>query len=262
MPVVESNLPADASCAGNPLFRVFHWGADVDVIILDGRSCRSQSVEAQCEIAGFPDPAPTLPTAWRATFALPPASETCLNAINDPSRTMLGGLQKQLFKDALLASTAKFKFVMNPVPIQQFYLLPYDRWEGYAAERAEILNFIRQNAIQNVVFLTTDTHANLVNEVFVDSQADNQTIAQEVVAGPVATSTLGDNLNPILEAVTQTILTSVVGIDCRHLDKESFGWVEFNSSTGTASITIRDETGAVITDQLNNATMCSKTLGP
>ena len=61
----------------------------------------------------------------------------------DPSRTFLGQAQKEWFKQALLASTAKFKFIVNEVPIAELTLLPYDRWEGYAAERREILDFLR-----------------------------------------------------------------------------------------------------------------------
>ena len=62
------------------------------------------------------------------------------------------------------ASTATWKVIVNEVPIQQYYALPYDRWEGYAAERERLLRFLQAN-VKNVVFLTTDTHGNLVNEV-------------------------------------------------------------------------------------------------
>ena len=33
--------------------------------------------------------------------------------------------------------------IINEVPIQQYYALPYDRWEGYAAERRKLLTFLR-----------------------------------------------------------------------------------------------------------------------
>ena len=29
---------------------------------------------------------------------------------------------------------------MNELPIQQFYVDPYDRWEGYAAERTRLIS--------------------------------------------------------------------------------------------------------------------------
>ena len=32
---------------------------------------------------------------------------------------------------------------MNETPIQQFYALPYDRWEGYAYERVKLLNALQ-----------------------------------------------------------------------------------------------------------------------
>ena len=73
--------------------------------------------------------------------ASPPAG--CLTAINGPLRTLLGPVQKAAFKADLLASTAKFKIVLSEDAIQQFYALPYDRWEGYGGERSEILNYIR-----------------------------------------------------------------------------------------------------------------------
>ena len=68
------------------------------------------------------------------------------------------------FTKAIQASTATWKVIVNEVPVQQYYALPYDRWEGYAAERERLLRFLQAN-VKNVVFLTTDTHANLVNEV-------------------------------------------------------------------------------------------------
>ena len=149
LPLAEATFPTDPACAAAPMFRVFPWGQDVDIIILDERSCRSASAQAACSaVPGSPpDLAPTFPTALRPALGLTePLPPGCLEAIADPSRSLLGSVQKQLFKAALLDSTATFKFVINQVPIQQLYAVPYDRWEGYGAERAEILNFIRDNA--------------------------------------------------------------------------------------------------------------------
>ena len=88
------------------------------------------------------DLGPTLPTAIRTQFPFnlflaPSPPPGCLNAINDPARTMLGPVQKAKFEQDLPNSTAQYKMVVSEDPIQQFYVLPYDRWEGYGAERAE-----------------------------------------------------------------------------------------------------------------------------
>ena len=93
-----------------------------------------------------------------------PVPQSCLNAIADPAGRMLGGRQYAAFTRAIRASTATWKVIVNEVPIQQYYALPYDRWEGYAAERERLLRFLQAN-VKNVLFLTTDTHANFVNEV-------------------------------------------------------------------------------------------------
>src|SRR5207244_11942096 len=94
-----------------------------------------------------------------------PVSQACKDKINDPNRTMLGSAQFDRFTQAIKNSDATFKVVLNEVPIQQYYALPYDRWEGYEAERQRLLHFLQDNNVKNVVFLTTDTHANLVNVV-------------------------------------------------------------------------------------------------
>ena len=81
--------------------------------------------------------------------------------------------------------------IVNEVPIQQFYALPYDRWEGYEAERQRLLRFLQAN-VKNVLFLATDTHANLVNEVRLNTLGVPTPVGTgiwEVVTGPVATNT-------------------------------------------------------------------------
>lgn len=177
MPLQPLRLPSDPACAGAPLLRVFRWGQDVDLIRLDERSCRSGSVEAACLLdpsnPATLDPAPTLPPFLRTPLGLPASPPPgCLEALFDPARTLLGSLQKAVLKAVLLRSKARFKFILNQVPIQQFYAQPYDRWEGYGAERNEILRFIREHHLKNVIFLTTDTHANLINQVFIDQFTD------------------------------------------------------------------------------------------
>ena len=83
--------------------------------------------------------------------------------IRDPNRDYLGASQLNRFTEAIGRSKATFKVVMNELPIQQIYADPYDRWEGYEAERLKVVEFLRTK-VRNVVFLTADVHANLVND--------------------------------------------------------------------------------------------------
>jgi phosphodiesterase/alkaline phosphatase D-like protein len=267
IPLRNDNLISDPSCAGDPLFRVFSWGEDIEIIILDERSCRSESAIAQCPFMfGIPDLFPTLPPELRSQYPLvsdnPP--DGCLESINDPGRTMLGQVQKQVFLDTLLNSTARYKFVINEVPIQQLYFRPYDRWEGYSAEREEILNFIKVNNIKNVIFLTGDLHANVINEVFIDHFNDPEPIGMEFVTGPIATHTFEENIPWIVKSLSLNAVNDImnmVGVDCRDLNVYSYGLVEIDSFTGIPTITLKDETGRTLVDTRDQVTLCKKTLG-
>jgi 3-phytase/alkaline phosphatase D len=267
-PVRETGLPHDTSCAGDPLYRKFQWGSEVEIFLLDMRSCRSSEATAAC--AG--DLGPTLPPSIRAIFAgfLPPSPPPgCLATINNPSRTLLGPVQKAQFKQDLLNSTARHKFVLTQDPIQQFHVLPYDRWEGYGAERSEILNFINNNGIDNVSWLTTDTHATLQNEVEIDHFTNPTVVGKELVTGPVATFNFAQEVTSVggsagLFAVNT--LMSIDGMNCRRLDKNSYAMANVNATTGVATLTSKDATGAVVTNAPGVApftpTNCSFTAGP
>jgi phosphodiesterase/alkaline phosphatase D-like protein len=183
------------------LYRSFRWGRHLELFFLDERSFRSAKATGPC--AG--DLAPTAPQAVRDAFAslapplrnpVPPA---CLAALNDPARTMLGARQYATFTRAIERSTTTWKVIVNEVPIQQYYALPYDRWEGYAAERERLLRFLQAN-VRNVVFLTTDTHANLVNEVrYRTLGAPPESSGMwEAVTGPVATNTFAKEIDEFL----------------------------------------------------------------
>jgi len=159
--------------ARDGLYRKFRWGKNLEVFFLDERSFRSANADAGgvCNNpqTGEPDLAPTLPQDKRDFFAAAyppfarPVSQACLNAIRDPNRTFLGARQLSRFLRDVKRSTARFKVIMNELPIQQIYVKTYDRWEGFEADRQRVLNGLK--GVKNVIFLSTDVHATLVNDV-------------------------------------------------------------------------------------------------
>jgi alkaline phosphatase D len=260
-PVRETGLPHDATCAGDPLYRRFRWGSEVELFLLDERSCRSADVAAVC----LGDLVPTLPTAIRGLFGLPAVSAACLNAIFDPARTLLGPVQKAQFLSDLLASTAKWKLVVSEEPIQQFHALPYDRWEGYGAERNQLLSFIQANGIAGVKFLATDMHATLLNQVAIDAFVAPSPIAVELVTGPVATNTFQDEVLQVVGPqglASFNLLLTLDGADCRDLDTNSYGLVQVLAGAGTVSLSSKDETGAAVVNQVGAPIPCTVTDGP
>lgn len=264
MPIRETGLLSDASCAGDPLYRKYRWGSEVEIFVLDERSCRSGDASAAC----LGDLAPAVPSPIRQQFPFniflapnPPAG--CLAAINDSNRTVLGPVQKAQFKSDLLNSSAKYKFVINEYPIQQFYVLLYDRWEGYQAERSELLDFIRDNTIDNVAFLTTDTHANLVTQVSIDRYTDPEPIATELVTGPIATNTFESEVFAFggafaVDAVNRAL--DVPWVDCRDGSEYSYGLVDVPDNLPPkehATVTLKNDAGANVVNQVAPPDNCT-----
>lgn len=165
----------DPRVDGRPqLYRYNTYGSDAASIILDARSFRD---------AGLPAANPGDPASV-AEF---------LTASFNPERTMLGRPQvERLKRDLLKAETAgtTWKFVTIPEPMQNLGVLAAsDRFEGYAAERTEILKFIDDNSIDNVVFVSADIHGTLVNNLTYQlgaGQPQIGTSAFEVTTGSVA----------------------------------------------------------------------------
>jgi alkaline phosphatase D len=119
------------------------------------------------------------------------------------SRTTLGQYlsrdQMDWLKNGLLTSTAHFKIVANSVPITNMPGLwdvgAGDRWEGYEAQRDELLDFIATNNVGNVWFLSGDFHVCFVGKVQPGGAGIlNKTWEIAITSGNV--NPLGANLNP------------------------------------------------------------------
>lgn len=160
-------------------YRAYSWGANVELIVLDDRSYRSARLNS----------------SQHAEAA------SC-------NRTMLGPVQLRWFETALLAAKqrkAVWKLVVISSPIQElgsaaqigFDMEGTKSWAGtYRCERNKILKFIDDNAIDNVVFLTTDNHFTAINnlnyEVVPDdprSQRKPARNAFEIMTGPLGAVT-------------------------------------------------------------------------
>jgi alkaline phosphatase D len=209
------------------IYRSFRWGKDLQIFFLDERSFRSAKASANrvCDnpSTNQPDLAPTAPQSTRNLFALlipslsQPVSQACKDTIDSPTRTFLGNAQLRRFLHDVKASRARWKVVMNEDPIQQFYGLPYDRWEGYAYERVKLLKALQSANVRRLVFLTTDAHAAFANVVRLrtlagdvapsnaPATAPSETPYQDFIIGPVATK-------PFWQEIDDTTGTSGSGI--------------------------------------------------
>ncbi len=251
------------------LYSRVRWGRNLELFFLDERAFRSApaSLSPACTnpATGRPDPLPTIPQRLRDVLGpqigLPPqalaiASDACKAVIDDPSRTLLGRAQMQAFQTAIGRSTATFKVVVNAVPIQQTFFDPFDRWEGYNADRVALLSFLRTR-VRNVVFLTTDFHANMINNVrlgtFPEEGASIDTGFVDFVTGPVALKTFAVDTDlktgtpGASEAIRRFLKAprpAGLGMRCAALDAYSYAQVQVTSSALT--VALRDAQGQAV----------------
>ena len=275
-------MPAHyASTGGLGLYNTERWGKNLQIFRPDERSFRSAKASANhtCDNPQThqPDLAPTAPQSTRNTFAIvapslsQPVSQKCKNAINSSKRTMLGKTQFDRFTSEVKNSTATFKVILNEVPIQQFYALPYDRWEGYEHERQALLHKLQNAGVKNLVFLTTDTHANLLNVVrykTLESGGPQDSPYKEFVTGPVSTMTFereidritgkSGNGNLVDGAFFSQPPPNGPGMPCSNINVYSYGEVQVTSKSLT--ITAKDVHGHVVKDQSDKTTPCVMTI--
>jgi len=252
----------------NGIYRSFRWGKNLEIFFLDERSFRSKSADydGSCDNppgSGDPDLAPGAPQSTRDLFGLivpqlrMPVPPACTAELNDPKRTMLGKHQLATFENAIKSSKATWKVIFNEVPIQQYYALPYDRWEGYNAERTKLLTFLKAKT-KNAIFLSTDVHANLVNDARLKTLEPGGPVnsgISEITTGPIATATytkeidgtVGEGNAPLIhDLFFKPPPPNGVGMQCAGLDQ--FSYSEVTVSKRTLKVDLRDINGDPVTD--------------
>jgi alkaline phosphatase D len=213
------------------LFRRLQFGRLADLTMLDLRQYRSQQVDA-----------------------------ASAGAVDDAARTITGRAQMDFLKDGLTSSGAQWKLVGNPVMISPVVfpplpatigrpladvtgLLPpdgvpynYDQWDGYTADRRELLTHLQDRRVQDTVFLTGDIHSTWACDVPVD--AGTYPVSPSVATELVCTSVTSDNLDEITGSPPRTTSVAVeAGIRAANRHVQS---LEFDSH-GYSVLDVRPE---------------------
>ncbi|HEX6737899.1 MAG TPA: alkaline phosphatase D family protein, partial [Vicinamibacteria bacterium] len=240
------------------IYRRFRWGKNAELFFLDERSFRDPKASSggTCNnpATGKPDFAPAAPQRIRNVFAFiepslaQPVPPACIARLRDPSRTFLGSAQYARFTNAIRASKARWKIIVNEMPIQQSYVLPYDNWEGYEGERQKLLSFLQAN-VKNTIFLTTDVHATLVNDArfatFPEEGGTRNSGIFDFTVGPTATENYSQEIdektgkpgsgNLARDAFFKAPPPNGPGMRCAVTDKFSYGEVKATRSTLTVT---------------------------
>ncbi len=160
----------------NVIYQTIRLGKHADVVLTDQRQYRS-------------------PQPCKDQIGVP-----CGEAA-DPKLTMLGAQQKAWFKDALKRSQATWKLWGSEVMLMGWDSAPnvqlnQDGWDGYQAERQEILDFVVDNGIKNLSVLTGDIHTFVAGSLGTDGRNTGRPAGTEFVGGSVTSLGLEDVFGP------------------------------------------------------------------
>ncbi len=171
-------------------------------------------------------------------FVLDCRSERRPSTVATDHPIYISDAQMAWLKDALSKSRAQFKVLMNSVPIARFptppvWAPPYDRWEGYAAQREELLSFIAEEPIDGVWFVSGDFHLGLIHRVELTGRDSR---LWEIATGPG----LQVPRDPLSLASPQQIL---------HLSAENaFTTLFFDPESNAVHVRFVNELGKVLFD--------------
>ncbi len=175
------------------IYRAFQWGQQLDLFLLDARSYRSRN--------DLPD-------------------------TQTHQKTLLGSAQLAWLKQQLQDSQATWKIVSSDVPLSvptgsQVHIVGRDGWAngnspdfsaqtdqtGFERELLDLLHFLDETNVNNIVFITTDVHFAAQVRYALDANEDGDLlIFHELITGPlnagmapaVTQTQLDPTLNPTL----------------------------------------------------------------
>jgi alkaline phosphatase D len=124
-----------------------------------------------------------------------------VESLSDPTyqsedRTMLGKAQFDWSENQLKNSRSTWKIIGNQVIFSDmntqalYSQMPtnFDSWDGYPAEKRKLKNFIIQNKIKDVVFITGDAHSSWAIEVATDVKKKYNPFATELVTTSISSA--------------------------------------------------------------------------
>lgn len=246
---------------GARLFRRLRFGTLLEISMLDLRTYRDQQV---------------------ATPAVDPA-------VSDPDRTITGARQMAWLKDSLSRDhRPQWKVIGNPVMIAPVTfadlpdalvqpvndvtgLLPgdgapynVDQWDGYTADRREVLTHLDDHQVKDTVFLTGDIHSAWACELPLDTST-YPVVGDSLGVEFVCTSVTSNNLKDITGTpphTTSRLVEQAILANNRHikyLDFDDHGFSVLDVTPARAQmdwyvIGARDDRDTAITWSVSFAT--------
>src|SRR3954453_14793549 len=146
------------------------------------------------------------------------------DADNDPGRTYLGAAQKKWVKNAIPASKAKWKLFASETMMMSLDSAPgqhanHDQWDGYAAEREEILTTYVDKKVDNLVVLSGDIHTFIAGNLYTNGETSGKPVGTELVGGSATSFGLAEELGlppELLDSLRKSADPHVIYADFVH----------------------------------------------
>ncbi|AUT00604.1 alkaline phosphatase [Nostoc sp. CENA543] len=212
------------------IYRAFNYGPLLDIFMLDERTYRGRNTPNNQPVPG-------------------------------PDTDMLGSKQIQWIKRQLLTSKATWKVISSDMPLGLIVRdgsTDFEAWAnadngiplGRELEIADLLRFIKQQNIKNVVWITADVHYAAAH-YYDPNKAQFQDFRPfwEFVAGPLHAGTFGPNqlentFGPQL--IFQSLPLGTRANRPPSAGLQFFGAVKINGVTKVMTVSIRDLAGQVL----------------
>jgi alkaline phosphatase D len=201
MPLRRASVPQGALLQ---LYRPFTYGKLATISMLDTRQYRTDQ------------PCTTVVSAPCA-------------ATTDPRATLLGSSQERWLMNRLDRSQSRWNLIAQQIPMAKLdrfagpeRRFSMDKWDGYEASRARLLNFLADKKPSNPVTLAGDVHNNWVNDIRLNVD-DPRTpiVATEFVGTSITSTGDGSDKSPLME-------TMISENDCVRFANNQRGYVRFD----------------------------------
>ena len=168
--------------------------------------------------------------------------ESDCTARNDAGRTMLGAAQKRWLLDTLGQSPAQWRVLGLPIPFSPIRIsqqppavYEVDHWDGYTAERAELLAAL--NGTPNLVVLAGDMHAFAAASLH-DGYPDGPAVGTEFTTSCAAATPIA-SVNPPANLFLQGPTITLNNPHFALWDGTRNGWLEVVFTPTDCTVTMR-----------------------
>lgn len=162
----------------------------------------------------------------------------------DKSYTMLGSTQLDWFKTQLSDKSSQWKIIGNQVifsPVDFTKIRPnspanLDAWDGYAVERDGIVSHLKKNEIDDVVFVTGDTHTSWAFEIPADLSTyslDGESIGVEFGTTSITSGNWNEGDRTDEEVITGEKIVQASNTHLKYMNARDHGYITLRINQNT-----------------------------